>query len=84
MENVGIFYDHLVYFTAFWYIFGNWGIFGHFRYFSHFGMLYHEKSGNPENTQAKKLSRHFLNIYVHLRQSKSVEQNSLKQRSATV
>jgi hypothetical protein len=48
MENVGIFYDHLVYFTAMgnilwplvnfvviWYI------------FPRFGILYQEKSGNP-------------------------------------
>jgi hypothetical protein len=35
MEDVGIFYGHLVYFMAIWYI------------FPCFGMLYQEKSGNP-------------------------------------
>jgi hypothetical protein len=48
IENLGIFYDHLVYFTAI----GN--IFGHLVYFvvilyifPRFGILYQEKSGNP-------------------------------------
>jgi hypothetical protein len=44
--NLGIFYDHLVYFTAIFY--------GHLVYFvvtwyifTRFGILDHEKSGNP-------------------------------------
>jgi hypothetical protein len=48
MENDGIFYGHLEYFTVIWYIlwpFGNvvliWYI------FPHFGILCQEKSGNP-------------------------------------
>jgi hypothetical protein len=48
MENLGIFYDHLVYFTAI----GN--IFFHLVYFMviwyifpRFGILYQEESGNP-------------------------------------
>jgi hypothetical protein len=49
MEEVGVFYGHLVYFIIF-------GIFyGHLVYFvviwyiyPRFGMLYHEKSGNPD------------------------------------
>jgi hypothetical protein len=48
MENVGIFYGHLVNFTAIWYMlwqFGNvvviWNV------FPHFGFLFQEKSGNP-------------------------------------
>jgi hypothetical protein len=48
MEDVGIFYGHLVYFTSIWYILWPSGIcYGHLEYFSRFGMLYREKSGNP-------------------------------------
>jgi hypothetical protein len=43
MENVGLFYDHLVYFTmAIWYILWQFSIF-----FPRFGILAQEKSGNP-------------------------------------
>jgi hypothetical protein len=49
MENVGIFYDHLVYFMAIGNTLWPIGIFcGHLVYFPCFGMLYEEKSGNPE------------------------------------
>jgi hypothetical protein len=46
MEDVGIFYGHLVYFTAIWYMYAVafWYI---LRFF--FSMLYQEKSGNPES-----------------------------------
>jgi hypothetical protein len=38
MENVGLFYDHLEYFTAIWYISLQFGIVsGHLVYFSCFG-----------------------------------------------
>jgi hypothetical protein len=49
MEDVGIFYDHFVYFTAKWYILWPFGaVCGHLVYiFPRFGMLYREKSGNP-------------------------------------
>jgi hypothetical protein len=48
MENVGIFYVHLVHFTAIWYILWPFGIFKVILvYFSRFGMLHQEKSGNP-------------------------------------
>jgi hypothetical protein len=48
MEEVGIFYGHLVYSTAIWYILWPFGIFyGYFVCFSRFGMLYQEKFGNP-------------------------------------
>jgi hypothetical protein len=49
MEEVSIFYVHLVYFTANWYIlYLQLGIFyGHLEYFSPLGVLYQEKSGNP-------------------------------------
>jgi hypothetical protein len=44
----GIFYDHLVYFTAIRNILWPCGIFVVIGYiFPHFGMLYQEKSGNP-------------------------------------
>jgi hypothetical protein len=53
MEDVGLFYGHLVYFTAIWYILLTFGLFsaiwyilltsgiyyGHLVYFSRFGML---------------------------------------------
>jgi hypothetical protein len=48
MQNLGTFYDHLVYFTAIGNILWPFGIFcGHLVYFSRFGILYLEKSGNP-------------------------------------
>jgi hypothetical protein len=50
MENLGIFYDLLVYFTAVGNMIWPFGIFcGHLAYFSPFwyGILYQEKSGNP-------------------------------------
>jgi hypothetical protein len=48
MEDVGVFYGHLVYFTANWYMLWPFGIFvGHLVTFFHFGMLYQGKSGNP-------------------------------------
>jgi hypothetical protein len=51
MENVGIFYVHLVHFTAIWYMYfvAIWYILKLFWYiFPRFGMLHQEKSGNPE------------------------------------
>jgi hypothetical protein len=45
MEDVGILYGHLVYFTPVWYILRPFGIF--YGYLTRFGMLYQEKSGNP-------------------------------------
>jgi hypothetical protein len=56
MEDVGVFYGHLVYYAAIWYILWQFGIFcGHLVYcmviwyiYSRFGMLYQEKSGNPD------------------------------------
>jgi hypothetical protein len=48
MEDVSIFYGHLVYFTVFCYILWTFGIvLGNLVYFSCFGILYQEKSGNP-------------------------------------
>jgi hypothetical protein len=40
MEDIGILYDHLVYFTAIWNILWPFGIFyGYLVYFSRVGML---------------------------------------------
>jgi hypothetical protein len=48
MENVGIFYDHLVYFTAIGNTLWPFGIFcSNLVYFPRFGILDQEKSGNP-------------------------------------
>jgi hypothetical protein len=48
MEEVGMFYGHLVYFTAIWYILWPFRICNlWYVYFSYFGMFCQEKSGNP-------------------------------------
>jgi hypothetical protein len=48
MEDVGIFYGHLVHFTVFSYILWTFDtVRDNLVYFSHFGILYLEKSGNP-------------------------------------
>jgi hypothetical protein len=53
MEDVGLFYGHLVFFTPIWYVLWSFGIFyGHLVYthiyiFPRFGMFYQIKSGNP-------------------------------------
>jgi hypothetical protein len=49
MEDIGTFFDHLVYFTAIGFILWSYLviIFGLLIYFPRFGMLYQEKSGNP-------------------------------------
>jgi hypothetical protein len=57
MEDAGKFYGHLVYFTAiwyilcpFWYILCPFGyILCHLVYFFRFGLLYQEKTGNPDD-----------------------------------
>jgi hypothetical protein len=49
MENTGIFYGHLEFFTAIWYIlwpFGN--VVAIWYIFPRFGILCQEKSGNPD------------------------------------
>jgi hypothetical protein len=54
MENLEIFYDRLVYFTAIGNILWPFGIFcGHLVYFPCFGILYQEKSGNPDPTEVQ-------------------------------
>jgi hypothetical protein len=48
MENAGIFYGHLEYFTAIWYILWSFGIVcGHLLYFSQFGMFEPRKIWQP-------------------------------------
>jgi hypothetical protein len=48
MEDVGIFYGHLVHFMVFCYILWTFGMIrGNLVYFSRFGILYQETSGNP-------------------------------------
>jgi hypothetical protein len=48
-EDVGILYGHLAYFTTFWYSLWPFGmIYDYLDTFSRFGMLYKEKSGNPD------------------------------------
>jgi hypothetical protein len=48
MEDVGIFYGHLVHIMVFCYIFWTFGIVrGNLVYFSRFGILYQEQTGNP-------------------------------------
>jgi hypothetical protein len=47
MEDVGIFYGHLVHFKVFYYISWSFGIVrGNLVYFSRFGIYSQEKSGN--------------------------------------
>jgi hypothetical protein len=47
MEEVGLFYGHLVCFMAIWSVLWAFGIFvGYLAYFSRFGKYYQEKSGN--------------------------------------
>jgi hypothetical protein len=53
MEDVGIFYGHLVHFTVFCFILWTFGVVrDNLVYISHFGILYKEKSGNPDPTDA--------------------------------
>jgi hypothetical protein len=48
--GIGLFYGHFVDFTAIWYLFWPfWFIFEAFVIFYHFGILYQEKSGNPDD-----------------------------------
>jgi hypothetical protein len=49
MENVDIFYDHLVYFVAICFILWQFNIvcFGHLLFYRRFGILYQEKYGSP-------------------------------------
>jgi hypothetical protein len=55
MEDVGIFYVHLVYFTSIQYILWTLGIFCvNLVHLSPFGILYQEKSGNPDTVHKSK------------------------------
>jgi hypothetical protein len=58
IEDVGMVYVSLVYFTAIWYILWALGIFyGYLVIFSRFGMLWPEKSGNPGKRHCRKKRR---------------------------
>jgi hypothetical protein len=49
MEDVGVFCRHLVHFRFYCYILWTFGIVrGNLAYYSSFGILYQEKSGNPD------------------------------------
>jgi hypothetical protein len=69
MEDGGIFYGHLVYFTVFCYILWTIGIVrGNLVYFSRFGILYQEKSGNPVRDIKSDDLRNFCGpFYIHMR-----------------
>jgi hypothetical protein len=55
MEDVGICYGHLVHFTVICYILWTFGIVrGNLVYFSRFGIMYREKSGNPETNRRRR------------------------------
>jgi hypothetical protein len=69
MEDVGILYGRLVYFTAIWYTLWPFGkFFGYLVYFSLFGKLDEDKSGNPEprahTERPKFLSQTLENIEI--------------------
>jgi hypothetical protein len=54
MENDGIFYDHLEYFTVIWYILWQFGNVVIILYiFPRFGIFCQEKSGNPEENRIR-------------------------------
>jgi hypothetical protein len=58
MENLGIFYDHLVYFTAIGNILWPFGIFcGRLVYFSPFWYLVPRKIWQPWNRQAREVDQ---------------------------
>jgi hypothetical protein len=61
IANLGIFYDHLVYFTAIGNILWPYGIFVVIWYiFSRFGILDKEKSGNPAQKPFIEAQHEFL------------------------
>jgi hypothetical protein len=74
MENLGIFYDHLVYFTVIANILWTFGIFcGHLEYFMviwyispRFGILYKEKSGNPADESKAILVVTLVSVYLRI------------------
>jgi hypothetical protein len=75
MENVGMFYGHLKYITAFWHIsclFGNFVVIWYI--FPGFGTLCREKSGNTRLTSHQNLSeldgrREHVNKQSHCRKT---------------
>jgi hypothetical protein len=69
MEGAGIFYGHLIYFKALWYAYTYYSqlvflwLFGIFYLF---GMLYQEKSGNPDYLSSfqKAASNNFVDDFL--------------------
>jgi hypothetical protein len=58
MEKVRMFYGHLEYIRAIWYILWSFGNLGAFWYIFHrFGILCQEKSGNPGCGQGDQIGR---------------------------
>jgi hypothetical protein len=69
MENLGLFYDRLVYFTAIGNILWPFGIFcGHLVISPCLGILYQEKSGNPV-WQSKNAVQHLRKFNVMINKS---------------
>jgi hypothetical protein len=70
MEDIGIFYGHLVHFTAFCYILWTFGIVrGNLVYFSRFGILYQEKSGNPGQKEDEKMDGSKASVFLQLKKA---------------
>jgi hypothetical protein len=63
MENLVIFFDHLVYYMAIGNILWPFGIFcGNLVYFPRFGILEQEKSGNPALSYLEFFKRSFFSV----------------------
>jgi hypothetical protein len=78
MDDVGICYGYLVIFSAIWNIVWPFSTFvGYLEYFSRFGILYKEKSGNPDRSSIectkKSLLRHSSGRRRYPRLSKETE-----------
>jgi hypothetical protein len=66
MNDVGIFYGHLVHFKVFSYILWTFGIVhGNLTYFSRFGIFYQEKSGNTASHYQKVLIKFVFALDQH-------------------
>jgi hypothetical protein len=66
MEDVGIFYDHLKYNTAIWYILWPFGNLAAIWYiFPRFGILCQEKSGNPDPDRVEEFLVQFATSNGH-------------------
>jgi hypothetical protein len=76
MEDVGVFYGHLVYFMAIWYIFWPFSIInGHLVYFLLFWYVLQRKSGNPELNLSEFLCTTFAPVQNQTKKPERVLQN---------